>query len=102
MPLPDESWPRGKCGLKARQYMALGIPTICSPLGVNTEMIQDGVNEFIAATEEEWITKLKRMLEDANLRASLGASGKATVEERYSVPITAPKVAKIFLEVAAG
>jgi len=52
MPLPDEPWSRGKCGLKALQYMALGIPTMCSPVGVNSEIIQDGMNGCIAATEK--------------------------------------------------
>src|SRR4026208_403726 len=62
MPLPDDRWSKGKCGLKALQFMALGIPTVCSPVGVNTDIIQDDRNGFIAATEDEWIDKLGRLL----------------------------------------
>ena len=73
MPLPDEPWSRGKCGLKALQYMALGIPTVCSPVGVNSEIIQDSFNGFLAGTEDEWVAKLTQLLNDSKLRARLGA-----------------------------
>jgi len=96
MPLPDEDWTRGKCGLKALQYMALGIPTICSPVGVNTEIIHDGVNGMLAANDNEWITKLKLLLADVSHRERLGASGKQTVIEKYSAKAVAPKVADLF------
>ncbi len=85
MPLPDDEWARGKCGLKGLQYMALGIPTLMSPVGVNTEIIQHGVNGFLPRTDEEWVELISRLVEDADLRARMGAEARRTVEERYSV-----------------
>ena len=85
MPLPNDEWARGKCGLKGLQYMALGVATIMSPVGVNTEIIQDGENGFLAATPEEWLDKLSRLIEDPDLRMRLGQAGRKTVVEKYSV-----------------
>lgn len=100
MPLPDDPWSRGKCGLKALQYMALGIPTICSPVGVNGEIISDGENGFLAATEEEWIDKMTRLLQSSRLREKLGRAGRATVEEKYSAAVQAPRVFAVLEAVA--
>ena len=96
MPLPDDEWSKGKCGLKALQYMALGIPTICSPVGVNSTIISDGENGFLADRKEEWIEKLKRLLHSFELRRKLGLAGRETVEENYSAKSQAPKVFEIF------
>jgi len=85
MPLPNDKWTRGKCGLKGLTYMSLGIPTIMSPVGVNTEIIQDGVNGFLAGSIDEWVAKISRLVEDADLRKRLGAAGRKTVVEQYSV-----------------
>ncbi len=95
MPLPDDRWSKGKCGLKALQYMALGIPTICSPVGVNIDIIQDGANGFIAASDDEWIEKLKALLRSAELRKRLGRAGRSTVEAQYSALVQAPRVYQI-------
>ncbi|HSD47950.1 MAG TPA: glycosyltransferase family 4 protein [Pyrinomonadaceae bacterium] len=99
MPLPDDNWSKGKCGLKALQFMALGIPTICSPVGVNTDIIHDNENGFLAGTEAEWVDKLSRMLRSAELRRRLGDAGRATVEEKYSAATQAPRVYEIFKSV---
>lgn len=96
MPLPDDQWSKGKCGLKALQYMALGIPTICSPVGVNSTIISDGENGFLADSKGEWIEKLKRLLHSFELRRKLGLAGRETVEKSYSAKSQAPRVFKIF------
>ncbi len=102
MPLPDEDWSRGKCGLKALQYMALGIPTICSPVGVNSTIIKDGENGFLADGTAEWVEKLKLMLHSPGVRRNIGMAGRKTVEDEYSAKVIAPKVLEIFRSVASA
>jgi glycosyltransferase involved in cell wall biosynthesis len=85
MPLPDDEWAKGKCGLKALQYMALGIPSIISPVGVNSEIIQDGKNGFLASDENEWVDKISKLIESPELRHELGVNGRQTVVDKYSV-----------------
>ncbi|MBK5286592.1 MAG: glycosyltransferase family 4 protein [Bacteroidia bacterium] len=85
MPLPDDEWSKGKCGLKGLQYMALEIPTIMSPVGVNTEIINDGINGFLASDMNEWVEKITLLIESDELRRSIGKKARQTVIERYSV-----------------
>jgi glycosyltransferase involved in cell wall biosynthesis len=101
MPLPDDEWSRGKGGMKALQYMALGIPSVVSPVGVNTTIVHDGINGFHACTEEEWIDRIALLLEDGPLRRRLGQEARRTVEESYSARVHAPRVARILTEAAA-
>jgi glycosyltransferase involved in cell wall biosynthesis len=101
MPLPDDEWSRGKCGMKALQYMALGIPPVVSPVGVNTTIVRDGVNGSYACTEEDWIDRIALLLEDEPLRRSLGQEARRTVEESYSAEAHAPRVARILTEATA-
>jgi glycosyltransferase involved in cell wall biosynthesis len=99
MPLPDDRWSKGKCGLKALQFMALGIPTVCSPVGVNSDIIQDDENGFLAGTEDEWVDKLSRLIRSHELRQRLGQAGRATVEQKYSAITQMPRVYEIFKSV---
>jgi glycosyltransferase involved in cell wall biosynthesis len=85
MPLPNEEWTKGKCGFKGLQYMALGIATVMSAVGVNPEIILHGHNGFLARSDDDWVTFLSRLIEQPNLRHDLGACGQHTVEQRYSV-----------------
>jgi len=93
-PLTDDEWSRGKCGFKAIQFMACGVPVVASRVGVNEEIIQDGVNGFLATTPAEWVEKLGRLLTDGDLRARFAEAGRRTVEARYSLRVHAPVFAK--------
>ncbi|HEX8284185.1 MAG TPA: glycosyltransferase family 4 protein [Pyrinomonadaceae bacterium] len=101
MPLPEDRWSKGKCGMKALQYMGLGIPTVCSPVGVNSEIIRDGENGLLARDEAEWVEKLGLLLRSPELRGRLGRAGRATVEESYSARAQAPRVFRVFESVVA-
>jgi glycosyltransferase involved in cell wall biosynthesis len=95
MPMPDDKWSRGKCACKALQYMAAGKPVVCSAIGANLELIRHGENGMLAATPEEWIQNLERLVDDPALRFRLGEAGRRTVEEKYSMR----RCARMFAEV---
>jgi glycosyltransferase involved in cell wall biosynthesis len=85
MPLPDDEWVKGKCGLKGLSYMALEVPTIMSEVGVNSEIIADGSNGFLAKNDDEWIDKLSQLIESYELRKKIGTAGRETVIKSYSL-----------------
>jgi glycosyltransferase involved in cell wall biosynthesis len=89
MPLPDDRFAAGKCGLKAIQYMAAGIPVVASPVGVNSELIDDACG-FLARTPEDWERSLSRLLASADLRERMGRAGRARVEARFSLGAQLP------------
>lgn len=98
MPLPDDEWANGKCGLKGLQYMALEIPTLMSPVGVNTEIIQDGVNGYLATATDEWVAKIEMLLASEELRKRIGAAARETVLRSYSVEALKETYVKEFRE----
>ena len=85
MPLPDNDWTRYKCGFKLLQYMAAEVSPVGSPVGVNREILEEGVSGFLPASEEEWHGTLSRLLTDAQLRRSVGFRARERVADRYSV-----------------
>ena len=95
MPLPDNAWTRGKCGFKALQYMALGIPALCSPVGANRDIVQDGVSGFLAHTEREWLDRLAQLCSDPELRCRLGRGARARVRQHYALETAAPVLVKL-------
>ncbi|HNC29433.1 MAG TPA: glycosyltransferase family 4 protein, partial [Cyclobacteriaceae bacterium] len=96
MPLTDDIWAKGKCGFKALQYMALGVPCVISPVGVNSEIVDNGVTGFLATTKNEWIEKLERLMADQKLREAMGKKGREKVEAEYSVKSNAANFLQLF------
>ncbi|QOI97184.1 MAG: glycosyltransferase family 4 protein [Flammeovirgaceae bacterium] len=96
MPLPDDEWSKGKCGLKGLQYMALEIPTLMSAVGVNREIIRHGENGFLCSTTEDWIRYLSLLINDFELRQQIGKAGRVTVHERYSVYANSSRFLSLF------
>jgi glycosyltransferase involved in cell wall biosynthesis len=101
MPLPDEPFERGKCGYKLIQYMVCGLPVVASPVGVNTQIVEPGVNGFLADGHNEWIEALETLCRDPALRRRLGSAGRAKVHARYDLAVAAPQLLDV-LETAAG
>jgi len=91
MPLNDDLWSRGKCGLKIIQYLSVGVPVVCTPVGINSDIVKDGENGFWAANEQEWVARLSTLIQNPDLRYQMGLKGIETVERGYSLAVTSEK-----------
>ncbi len=95
MPLPQTPWARGKCALKALQYMACGMPCIATPFGAAQHVISAGVDGLYARTPEEWVAQAA-LLKHSAFRGAMGALARDTIETRFSLDLAAPKLAGHF------
>ncbi|GIV29028.1 MAG: glycosyl transferase [Bacteroidia bacterium] len=87
MPLPNDEWSKGKCGLKILTYLACGIPCVASDVGINKEIIEKTNGGFCCSTEDEWIEKLSLLIENKSLRIQLGQQGRTGIEKYYSINV---------------
>ncbi|MGD0965955.1 MAG: glycosyltransferase family 4 protein [Candidatus Acidiferrales bacterium] len=102
MPMPDNAWTRAKCAFKAIQYMALGIPTVTSPVGMAQEVVRPNSSGFWARTPNDWFDALNRLVCDAMLRRQFAEEGRKLVEAHYSVQTWAPRYTSLLAEIALG
>lgn len=94
-PLADDEWTRGKSGFKAIQYLACGVPFVVSPIGATCEIGLAGLTHLAATSLDEWADAVHRLVADPELRATMGAAGRAHALEHYTV-------AKVAAELAAA
>ena len=84
MPLPNDEWTKGKCGMKGLLYMSVGIPAVMSNIGMNKEIINHGENGFLPVGHQQWVDVLSNLIENDKLRKEIGLNGRKTVIDRYS------------------
>ena len=95
MPLVDDPWSWGKCGLKIIQYQGVGVPVVCTPVGINKDLVEDGANGFWAKTPKEWEEKLSLLIENPQLREQMGREGRRRVLRDYTDQVCAPRLFSI-------
>jgi len=100
MPLVDEPFERGKCAYKLIQYMACGLPVVASPVGVNRQIIEHGVNGFLAETPEQWEQALRALLVNPELRLRMGQAGRQKIEQKYCIQVTGSTLSHALIEAA--
>lgn len=94
MPLDDSPWTRAKCAFKLLQYMAMGIPSVASAVGMNREVIEHGRNGLLAVTDEDWINSLDELISQPKKRSEIGREGRETVERSFDLPLVSDRLLK--------
>ncbi len=102
MPLNDDLWSRGKCGLKIIQYLSVGVPVVCTPVGINSDIVKDGENGFWAKDQQEWVDRLSSLIQHPDLRLQMGLKGIETVEKEYSLTVTSEKFFQVLQDLNRG
>lgn len=90
MPLSNSLFANGKCGFKLIQYMAMKIPVIASPVGVNNDIVENKHNGFLSTTPTEWIKSIEELCSNHVLRTYMGNNGYKTVMDNYTTDKIAP------------
>ena len=85
MPLNDSEWEHGKCGFKALQFMALEIPVLVSPVGVNNIIVNHSVTGFHCDVDSDWKRYLTELNSSSEKRIKMGKNGRKYVIKNYSV-----------------
>ena len=96
MPIPNNEWSKGKCGMKGLLYMSVGVPTVMSAVGMNKKIIQNGKNGFLANNSTEWLEILSNLIMDKQLRKKIGANGRNSVEKNYSKNVVKETYFKLY------
>lgn len=96
MPLQNDEWSRGKCGFKALQYMSIGMPAIVSPVGVNLQIVDHGINGFLCDSLEDWKKALLYCIQNPQSIKALGKNAQEKIEKFYSVQAITPKFIDLF------
>jgi len=96
MPLSDDLWSRGKCAFKLLQYLAVGVPVVASPIGMNSEVVHNHKNGFLALNEHEWLEWLKLLIQDQDLRRQLGQKGRELIKKDYALHLHSHRMGNLF------
>jgi len=82
MLLVETPWERGKSGFKLIQYMACGKPVVASPVGINTEIVDDGENGYVASDHDEWVGILVGLGDETEMVRRMGSRGRELIADQ--------------------
>ena len=100
MPLPNTEWTRGKCSFKMLQYLAVGLPVVVSPVGMNREVLQRGTVGYAADTQDQWYDALHSLYQQREHGIQMGLTGRGVIESEYNTALVTEQLARLFRELA--
>ena len=78
------------------------MPVVCTPVGINPDIVKDGENGFWATNHQEWVDRLSNLIQNRDLRYQMGLKGIETVEREYSLGVTSEKFFQVLQTLYPG
>jgi sugar transferase (PEP-CTERM/EpsH1 system associated) len=69
---------------KMLEAMAVGLPTVATPISLQALGVEEGCEALVAPTEQEFAARVLELLADPELRQSLSTGGRLYVEANHS------------------
>ena len=82
---PQSHFSRAKSPTKMFEYMACGRPVIASRVGEAQRILDHGVTGLLATTEDEFVTAMTTLVDNPELRATLGRAARNQIEQHFSL-----------------
>jgi hypothetical protein len=84
-PYPDDAYSRAGSGLDVLRYMACGVAVVASDCGGAGELVDHGIDGFLARDAGDWTRHVIRLADDAELRRSMAEAARRKVVSRYGL-----------------
>ncbi|MDX8396596.1 MAG: glycosyltransferase family 4 protein [Mariprofundaceae bacterium] len=97
-PLLPSDFNHYKCGFKALEYMAVGMPVIASSVAINADIITHGEDGLLVDTSNEWVAALDELIVNLDKQIQMGKLGRSKVEFKFNVEKTASLIKSIVLK----
>ncbi|MGN6648242.1 MAG: glycosyltransferase family 4 protein [Cytophaga sp.] len=96
MPMQNDEWTKGKCSFKMLQYMAMGLPVLVSPFGMNKEILGQGDIGLGPVSDNDWYDAIEDVYLNTNTYAVKGINGYTVIENNYSTETVSNEIASQF------
>jgi len=90
----NRTWMLSKSPTKFFEYMGMELPTVSSRFGEIREIVEDGVDGFLAEGIEEFSEKMLTLARNPQLRISMGEKARSKAEKNYSLEVLVAKLAE--------
>lgn len=98
MPLTFDPFSEGKSSFKLLQYLAVGVPSVCSPVGMNIDVACDGKYALVAQSANQFYNKIVDLIEHKELREKLSTNGQCLIKDCYSNKSAGEQLADVLFE----
>ncbi|HLF24911.1 MAG TPA: glycosyltransferase [Anaerolineae bacterium] len=96
----DNPFCQSKSEVKYFEAGILGIPTVASPTDAFKFAIRHGETGFLAGNTHEWIESLERLIDNPNLRRSIGAAARRDALKNYVPQVRGRQLAPLLQTLA--